>query len=86
MSADRPENHLCHFLSDAFVSWFVHAIVPSDDLILSGDTSVHSLCHTHTHTSSLPHSQSSPPITSFCWLEDEEDLKMKVPIYQLSSS
>lgn len=58
MSADRPENHLCHFLSDAFGSWFVHAIVPSDDLILSGDTSVHSLCHTHTP----PHCLTANPL------------------------
>lgn len=38
------------------------------------------------HTSSFPHHHSAPPITSFCWLEDEEGLKMKKPIYQLNTS
>lgn len=37
-------------------------------------------------TTSTPHRHSSPPITSFHWLEDEEDLKMKGPIYQLNTS
>lgn len=40
------------------------------------------VCH-HTPPRSLASSQ---PIASFCWLEDEEGLKMKNPIYQLDTS
>lgn len=54
-----------------------HVAMAHDDLILSSDTSAHNL---------LIPSPSSPPITSFCWLEEEEEVKMKKPIYQLNTS